>query len=544
MARIERKVHYVGTWREDKVTDGTMGQIIARSLAEKGKKVKVKLSRDGLVLSKTVLLQENLLSSQALHDVYFLTVNQRHPCCLLCIVADPVRKYLILALRTSNPVEAQEIISTFKALKDNPTIDSGNVVLKRKDNGNWTLRERTQHNANRHLQDIFIDDDQPTNTSTDVPPIFVSQPNGSAGGSYAPVIDGRQLANQGSGNGFRLVPEETGGEGVVVVSRPKGDVDELSQELQDVKFVVEKTGSVSSATLKSNTSHKSCNNSTYNNNNTEKSYYIETEVQAPKPAEPITLNNGVIQVLGHGDLPREDDYSRAPGGVRAVVEDYREDGVVRAHSNGSAAPQPSATPRIVVSNGGIHHPITVPEPTMRRSTYTPEPHPGNDSANGYSEIPAYQIQRRVSTEYVQMPDFGRKVSQTGSLRSTTNTVNTRVSFDPEVVLQRSVPTDPHKYRSLRTSRYSGVPTTVIRPIEEVYRGHRRHPAILRPVHGGMYVAPSVIAQPPPSAMYVHRSTEVLAHPRRRRSRPNSIHVMNGNELRVFHKAGEVDDILL
>lgn len=114
MARIERKAYYVGTWREDIVTDTTMRQIIARSHAEKGQKVKVKLSQDGISLSKTVLFQENFLSSFPLRDVYFLTVNQRHPTCLLCIVADPVKKYLILAIRTQNEVEAQEIIATFK----------------------------------------------------------------------------------------------------------------------------------------------------------------------------------------------------------------------------------------------------------------------------------------------------------------------------------------------------------------------------------------------------------------------------------------------
>lgn len=114
MAKIERKAYYVGTWREDVVTDTTMRQIIARSHAEKGQKVKVKLSKDGISLSKTVLFQENFMSSFPLKDVYFLTVNQRHPTCLLCIVADPVKKYLILAMRTVNEVEAQEIINTFQ----------------------------------------------------------------------------------------------------------------------------------------------------------------------------------------------------------------------------------------------------------------------------------------------------------------------------------------------------------------------------------------------------------------------------------------------
>ncbi|KAL8579281.1 hypothetical protein ACOMHN_010865 [Nucella lapillus] len=114
MARIERKAHYIGTWREDHVTDSTMRQIIARSHAEKGQKVKVKLSKDGLNISRTVLFQENFLSSFPLSEVYFLTVNPHHPTCLLCIVADPVRKYLILALRTHSQAESQLLMDTFQ----------------------------------------------------------------------------------------------------------------------------------------------------------------------------------------------------------------------------------------------------------------------------------------------------------------------------------------------------------------------------------------------------------------------------------------------
>ena len=113
-AKIERKAFYVGTWRDDFVTDTTMRQIIARSHAEKGQKVKLKLSSEGLRLSRTVLFQETFLMSFPLRDVFFVTVSQRHPTCLVCIVADPVRKYLILALRAVSQVEAQEVISVFQ----------------------------------------------------------------------------------------------------------------------------------------------------------------------------------------------------------------------------------------------------------------------------------------------------------------------------------------------------------------------------------------------------------------------------------------------
>ncbi|XP_076435181.1 uncharacterized protein LOC143275009 [Babylonia areolata] len=323
MAHIERKVYYVGIWREDKVTDSTMGHIIARSQAEKGQKVKVKLSQGGLILSKTVLFQENLISSMALQDVYFLTVNQRHPCCLLCIGADPVRNYLIQVLRTVNPVEAQELISTFKALKDNPTIDSGNVVLRRKDNGKWTLRERSQHNANRHLQEVFKEDPGLA------PPTTLSQPNGSAGGGHAPVIDGDKATNGDGRSRYRLVPDDAlGGNGGLVMVPAQREVDELSQELQDVKLVVEKTGSVSPAVLRRSLSRNSSKNKVItvvnsnddnnNNNNNDddddddKSPYIETEVL---PVTTKEHNGGVIHVYSTGGTEEAQEPEEKAGEV-------------------------------------------------------------------------------------------------------------------------------------------------------------------------------------------------------------------------------------
>ncbi|KAL8614878.1 hypothetical protein ACOMHN_042836 [Nucella lapillus] len=44
---------------------------------------------------------------------------------------------------------------TFLSLKSRPGPAGANVVLRRKENGNWTLRERSQHNAQRHMQQIF-----------------------------------------------------------------------------------------------------------------------------------------------------------------------------------------------------------------------------------------------------------------------------------------------------------------------------------------------------------------------------------------------------
>ena len=109
-----------------------------------------------------------------------------------------------------------------QSLKENPTINSGNVVLKRKDNGNWTLRERSQHNANRHLQEIFKE--SPSTSA----PVSILQPNGDAGG-YAPVLDGRKYASNGHHHSHAGSQTEVDGS--------EGDVATIKNEMENLSQV-------------------------------------------------------------------------------------------------------------------------------------------------------------------------------------------------------------------------------------------------------------------------------------------------------------------
>ena len=284
---------------------------------------------------------------------------------------------------------------------------------------------------------------------------------------------------------------------------------------------MEKTGTVSSATIKSTSGqrHFPDNNNTIftNNNTTDKSHYIETEI--------LDAEDGVVIVHSDGD--------DRMGEARVAVDDHRHaaDGVVRAHSNGS----------VLVANGRVQHKITVPEPNptpIPTQTTTTTTTSTTTTADGADDMPAYTVYRRVSTEYVTVPNVSRKPSATGSLRS-----GYRVSFDPEAVRRTQ---DRRQYHSLRTPRgysSSGVPSTIVRPIEQIY-GHVTHarPSILKR-QPAVLVAPQAVAVTPQQQQHGPASV-VYAVPVRRRSRPNSIHIMEGNELKVFTKSGEADDLLL
>ena len=332
----------------------------------------------------------------------------------------------------------------------------------------------------------------------------------------------------------------------------------LLQELRDIKFVLEKAGTVSPAVLNS---HNHINNN--NNNNTDKSHHVLSEVHA-RGGHPAT-NGGIVTAYSDGD----GNHGNKPGEARVTVEDYRNHGVARAHSNGSALPD---KPAVVMGNGVVQRQITVPEPNTS-STGTPTlsatvaPAPAAQTSNGFSEVPAYTVHRHVTTELVQVPDVGRKLSTAESARS-----SLRVKFDPESV--RRSQDRHHQFRSLRTSRSSGVPSTIVRPIEQIY-GHSHGPLVVPVVHSrpsilkrqaappgdrhmpvrAMYVAQQQQQQHQPSnAVYVAQNNApnhpqpqaymtAPTHPVRR-SRPNSVHVMDGSELKVFHKTGELDDVLL
>lgn len=548
MARTDHKARYIGTWREDLVTDNVMRQILARSHAEKGEKVKVKLSKDGLSVVQTVLFQESALTSFPLRDMYFMTVNQNHPTCLLAIASDPVRKYVIVALKTSTETEAQEIANTFQSLKENPSINSGNVELRRQDNGRWTLRERSRHNADRQLQNM--DPDGVYNVAQPAVP--------------------RTVESRARGGGER--------------ARMQKEVDRLSQELRDMKHMVERSGSINSRTSKPSLHYNNNNNNISSNNN-----HVTAEVHAMGGVP--HANGGLVSAHRPSGL-----YLDTPGEARVVVEDYRGtssggSGVVSATSNYTTTnPQPET----LLSNGKFRRQITVPPAAAIRERAEEEvaaddgatpiiitsPTTDADVArltdgrqNGYVDVEDYAVHRREVSGRASLSS-SRRESGAESMRSGQYRV---VSFgDPEAV-RRNL----ERQRQFWTARRSksGVPTTVVRPIEETYgRGTLRaatpqaqaRPSILkshRASYGQMYTSPDgtvYVDTPQPAATHPAaylprqelRSSQhqhqhqghaapdqpAFGRPVRRSSRPNSIHVMEGNELRVYRKSGGAQDV--
>ncbi|XP_022341964.2 uncharacterized protein LOC111135846 [Crassostrea virginica] len=168
--KTKKKAWYLGTWRQNVLADNVIHQIQRLAARKKGDPVKLSLARDGIRVFRSNLLQGKVLIDHIpFVDLYFLTVNQNNPHCLLVIAKDPRQKYRIIAYRCENALDAGLLIQFFKDVRKTMTSVQGyNIELKRSDEGNWTLRSKQHEEDKRQLKTIV-------NMHTDTP---TQHPNG------------------------------------------------------------------------------------------------------------------------------------------------------------------------------------------------------------------------------------------------------------------------------------------------------------------------------------------------------------------------------
>ena len=114
---VTKKASLLGSWREDVFTDELLKKIAAHAAVEKGKKAKVKLSAAGLRITRSRFLQADTTHFYASTDVKTVTRNPHAPCCVMFILADPKRKYQIVALRCATEVDAADLVNFTAQMK-------------------------------------------------------------------------------------------------------------------------------------------------------------------------------------------------------------------------------------------------------------------------------------------------------------------------------------------------------------------------------------------------------------------------------------------
>lgn len=138
---MKKKAWYLGTWRQSVLADNVIKQIQQLVARKKGSPVKLCLAKDGIRVFVSNLLQGKVLIDHIpFSDLYFMTVNQHNPQCLLVIAKDPRHKYRIIAYRCENALDAGIFIQYYKDVRKSMTsVEGYNIELKRSNEGNWTL---------------------------------------------------------------------------------------------------------------------------------------------------------------------------------------------------------------------------------------------------------------------------------------------------------------------------------------------------------------------------------------------------------------------
>lgn len=151
--KVTKKASLLGSWSEDVFTDEIVKSIASRARTEKGKKVKVILNETGLKITRSRFFQEKVSKFFPVEDMKTVARSPEFSQCALFILSDPERKYKIIALRCATDADVAHLIDVFSEIQKEQ--QTTNVELRRRENGNWTLRGRTIHNANRHVAEIF-----------------------------------------------------------------------------------------------------------------------------------------------------------------------------------------------------------------------------------------------------------------------------------------------------------------------------------------------------------------------------------------------------
>ncbi|GFR72863.1 hypothetical protein ElyMa_000389400 [Elysia marginata] len=227
---LSKKASLLGTWHEDVFTDELLKKIATYATVEKGKNAKVKLSGAGLRICRSRFLQADTSQFYAFHTLKTVTRNPAAPRCVMFILADTRRKYQIIAVRCQTEEDAYDLVNFTARIKKEEQVS--NVEFKKRDNGNWTLRERSAHNANRHMAELFNQHTNGTDETTGTTVSTSPRPQNGDVKNHVPVIDasrnrGSYVKRQHSSSTKKSVKEyEKNGEYIVETEVETGEQSE------------------------------------------------------------------------------------------------------------------------------------------------------------------------------------------------------------------------------------------------------------------------------------------------------------------------------
>lgn len=352
---LEKKVFHLGTWHDDIITDNVIRNMATLVKEHKGTKVRLSVSKTELVVMQSTIITGKFMTDYlTMENIYFITVNKYHPSCLVVIAKDHPTKYQILAFRCTNGLDAGLFVTFFKDVKRYSSQGQGyNFETKKQHDGvNWTFRSKNQNNNNRQLSAVVdmhserakengdihihmnggsrqdedgvvrayfdpIADDSPSDVKTEVT-------------THAHTVTTGTVVRQESNEEEKLVVHHrhlSDNESEVSETSLRDELDYLSQELRDIKFMLEKSTGRRAEVYQ---------NSPRRTEQPKSEVVVTRRIEQPETKAVVTRDATVIDVRKHsqpnGNTTRYIETSgkvtripspRMEGEVRVSVPDYR-----------------------------------------------------------------------------------------------------------------------------------------------------------------------------------------------------------------------------
>ncbi|XP_045174069.1 uncharacterized protein LOC123535455 [Mercenaria mercenaria] len=494
---IEKKVHFLGSWKNNRVDNQTIAQINSQIATEKGNRVKLQLSRDGIRVVKSTMIQGKMLHDFIpLDKIQFMTVSRNLPDLLMVISltsGDNAAKFQVHAFRCANGLDAGVYVGTFRTLHKNlRTVKVVKTVIpqpkgNKDDEINWTLRSKEYDNSKRELKQlvdlhgekavvhkigngttIHIDDDEEQPVMTN--------------GHTEVFENGVRIPLYRKGRPTRMERESfesdvSDNRSEVSESALRSELENLSQELRDIKIMLEKSTGIAS------------------------------EPGSPREFEPVK-----VQVHTHSVQPEQVHVKRTttysePKYETVVVNEpvrttHQENGYHVTGDEGVTHVRVNVPDYRNFSEGTSSYTVTTTSrPEVQNHTVTMTSQPNYEVVKQKGKTTSYENWKKNTIErnairYSDLPERIRwqsrdnRASHVVSVRPrsalpswSTDAVDSthvkgvkvrhhnvglgpayqHVSFNPRVVKMQD-----RKTQSLRASR--GLSTTVAKPIDKVYIG--------------------------------------------------------------------------
>lgn len=477
-----------------------------------GHKVKLQLWRDGIRVLKTSLIQGKMLREYIpFPTIHFLTVSQNTPDFLVVIAKSPNPnfQYQIFGFKCANPLDASMFLEGFRRVTKNMQPGHGyNPDIKSHDGINWTLRENQKGDDSKRDLNNFV------NIHKDEQIIH------SNGGVRVNINDDRVIQNgQASPNEYKVHMYRKGkpahvqrSHEYVTVTNPdisdthsevsesalRTELETLSQELKDIKLMIEKsTGlkaeekvtTTTTATRDFEPLHIKVHSTTHNE-------VVENHVESPKTPKVLAALDAVVQY--EDDEPETmtktaytiQRMEEDPNVVRISVPDYRTpaERVSKTSTTYHVTSSGASTGYKVTSSG-----VSTGERLVAKRADTS----GYGSVSSGTSTMSYDQWKRQTVggevgERIQwrsrshttprprtaIPSFSADSTDGSYVRHHMTHVGPayqRVSFDPRVARVGD--------RKVKSLKMRGVSTTVPKKIEKVYEGYVReghHSLVYRP----------------------------------------------------------------